>query len=510
MILILEPHVTSSALNTGCTTAARSPAKRVAGITVLLAAIWGAGTAVEAAVGGGGFAMPGGPTAPTLPGATPTAQPAVAAGGNPAAPWLRLELTDGTLLGGAPAEAGPVFDSSLGTVQPAWKDVDSLQLTDAPGGDAIRLRSGDLARGDLRTTLIGVTSVIGRARIATTKIKSVTVGAAGGAAPEIVDGLVLYMPFDADERNRVADRSPAGNDGRLVAGRIIRPGRIGGALECDGAQTQVQIMPSASISPQRLTLAIWCKTKREISRTQHMLLVRQPHGMAGGYALGFEPDENGDSVLTFKVMTRMRSPGYYYCRFRERFQSGAWYHVAATYDGKRQRLYVNGELKASNPVDLEITYDPIQLHIGAQRDVQPTGYWDGWLDEARVYNRALDESEIRRLALMGGGPVATASAAPAGATPLRLEVRLNDETVVRGTAAWTLLPLTSATLGKLELPWARVAEVSQHAMQGATVTLDSGDILTGELGFQKATLDSSLGRVTVLRENLKTLRVLRE
>ena len=453
--------------------------------------------------------MPGGPATPALPGVQPAA-PAAGAGANPAAAWLRLELEDGTVLGGAPVETGPVFDSSLGTVQPTWKDVESLQLNDAPGGDTIRLRSGDQARGDLRTTLIGVTSVIGRARIATTKIKQVTTGGAGGAAPEIEDGLVLYLPFDADERTRVADRSPAGNDGRLVAGRTVRPGRVGGALECDGAQTQVVILPSASISPQRLTLAIWCKPAREISRTQHMLIVRQPHGMAGGYALGFEPDENGDSLLTFKVMTRMRSPGYNYCRFRERFQSGAWYHVAATYDGKRQRLYVNGELKASNPVDVEITYDQIQLHIGAQRDAQPTGYWDGLLDEVRIYQRALEESEIRRLALAGGGSATASGAAPAGGAPLRLEVRMNDETVVRGTAAWTILPLTSLTLGKLELPWARVAEVRQHAMQGATVTLDSGDVLTGELGFQKATLDSSLGRVTVLRENLKTLRVLRE
>lgn len=459
----------------------------------------------RAAVGGSGFNMPG---APAGAGSTPAAA-AAPAGAAPEAPRLVLELTDGTLLSGVPMEAGPVFDSSLGTVQPAWKDVADLTLDAQPGGDTIRLRTGDRAKGDLRTTLIGVTSTLGRARVATTKIRRVQVATGATAAPELDRGLVLYFPFDSDDGDRVTDRSPAGNNGRMIDARITRPGRVGGALACNGSGGWVRVPPSSSLSPSHLTLAAWIKLNRAITTDHHVIIARQPHGMPGGYNLDFEPDDNGDSQLTLKVMTRTGSPGYNYCRVREPFKADTWYHVAGTFDGREMRVYVNGQLRSTQRAPVSITYDSISVHIGSQRDQDPAGFWDGHLDEVRIYDRALDEDEVRRLALIGVGTAAAAGRS--GAQALRLEVRLDDQTVVKGTAAWTTLPITSATLGKLELPWTLVREVAVgDGSEPARVTLSSGDEFRGTLGFSKATLDSSLGRVVVTPDRLRSIRVIDE
>ena len=469
--------------------------------SVAAALLFAAGA--SAAVGGTGISMPGAPPAPAAGSGAATAADAAAA------PRLVLELADGTLLGGAPMEAGPVFDSSLGTVQPAWKDVSELTLDAEPGGDAIRLRTGDRAKGDLRTTLIGVTSALGRARVATTKIRRIQVATGAAAAPEADRGLVLYFPFDSDDGDRVTDRSPAGNDGRMIEAKVTRPGRVGGALSCNGSSGWVRVQPSSSLSPSRLTLAAWIRLNRAITTEHHAIIARQPHGMPGGYNLDFEPDDNGESLLTLKIMTRSASPGYNCCRVREPFRADTWYHVAGTFDGREMRVYVNGQLRSSQRAHVDITYDSTSIHIGSQRDQNPAGFWDGLLDEVRIYDRALDEEEVRRLALVGAPAVPPADAG--GAKQLRLEVRLDDHTVVKGTATWTTLPITSATLGKLELPWSLVREVSAGgAQEPARVTLATGDEFRGALGFSKATLDSSLGRVVITPERLRSIRVVGE
>lgn len=84
---------------------------------------------------------------------------------------------------------------------------------------------------------------------------------------------------------------------------------------------------------------------------------------------------------------------------------GAWSYVALTYDGSTLRLFVNGRQAASRSTTgtIERTGNPVWF--GGNH---PYGeYFDGLIDEARVYDRALTEAEVR--ADMGI-PVATGGA----------------------------------------------------------------------------------------------------
>ena len=72
-----------------------------------------------------------------------------------------------------------------------------------------------------------------------------------------------------------------------------------------------------------------------------------------------------------------------------------WYHVAGTYDGSTMRLYLNGtEQDTESPsVTTVIAGDGVVLsHSGVSEAL------DGLLDDVRVYNRALSETEIGDLA----------------------------------------------------------------------------------------------------------------
>jgi hypothetical protein len=71
----------------------------------------------------------------------------------------------------------------------------------------------------------------------------------------------------------------------------------------------------------------------------------------------------------------------------------AWTHVALTYDGAALRLYVNGTQVATRTVSGAIQASTNPLWIGGN---SPYGeYFQGLIDEARVYNRALTATDIK-------------------------------------------------------------------------------------------------------------------
>jgi hypothetical protein len=71
---------------------------------------------------------------------------------------------------------------------------------------------------------------------------------------------------------------------------------------------------------------------------------------------------------------------------------GAWHHVAATFDGTTRKMYVDGVMRGSdNPVGHAVP-DASNLAIGVTNYGE---YFPGNIDEVRVWNRALCQSEIQ-------------------------------------------------------------------------------------------------------------------
>jgi hypothetical protein len=73
--------------------------------------------------------------------------------------------------------------------------------------------------------------------------------------------------------------------------------------------------------------------------------------------------------------------------------ANTWSHLAGTYDGTTLRLYVNGVQVASRAQtgSIATTTDPLQ--IGG--DSFFGQYFQGTIDEFRIYNRALTATEIQ-------------------------------------------------------------------------------------------------------------------
>jgi hypothetical protein len=70
----------------------------------------------------------------------------------------------------------------------------------------------------------------------------------------------------------------------------------------------------------------------------------------------------------------------------------SWQYVSGTYDGNNVRLYLNGELASSVPYSGgSLSTTAITLGNG----------FSGYLDEIRIYNRVLNQDEIKELMNMG-------------------------------------------------------------------------------------------------------------
>jgi hypothetical protein len=70
-----------------------------------------------------------------------------------------------------------------------------------------------------------------------------------------------------------------------------------------------------------------------------------------------------------------------------------WSHVAVTYDGASLKLYINGTLASQKSTTIQIQTSNGSLRIGG--NTVWGEYFKGIIDEVRLYNRALNTTEIQ-------------------------------------------------------------------------------------------------------------------
>lgn len=75
-----------------------------------------------------------------------------------------------------------------------------------------------------------------------------------------------------------------------------------------------------------------------------------------------------------------------------------WYHIAVTFDGTNYKLYIDGILEKTTS-GVNPTSNNVDFIMGAmsQNTDVPYNYFNGWMDEIRIWNVALSVDQIRRM-----------------------------------------------------------------------------------------------------------------
>lgn len=205
---------------------------------------------------------------------------------------------------------------------------------------------------------------------------------------QVDESLVLALSFDDGSGSVARDRSQYGNDGKVDGAEWV-DGKFGKALEFDGEGGDVVIVDDA---PELLlleggTLMAWSyimTEKGHASWPRIMIKSVNNGGTTNGYDFLFDR-ANGYSI-------RFCTGGE--CNSHFPMETDAWHHVAVTFDGKTIKVYADGEqvgeVAQLGPVVDSTGFD---LHIGSGANFDRP--FHGMHDEIRIWNRVLEEDEIK-------------------------------------------------------------------------------------------------------------------
>ena len=244
--------------------------------------------------------------------------------------------------------------------------------------------------------------------------------------PPPAGGAIAAYSFDAGSGTTLADISGNSNSGAISGAAWTPAGRSGGALTFDGVDDLVTVADKASLDLSTgMTLEAWV---RPTANTTWRTVVTKE--MSGNLAYGLF--SNSDSPEPSSIVTIGSNPVQDITRGLTEVPQSAWEHLASTYDGSVLRLYVGGTQVASKAVTGAMANSAGPLQIGGNNVWAE--WFQGQIDDLRVYSRALSASEIQTDMNTPVAPPPAGSDTQAPSTPAGLVVSGQTQSAL--TLAW--------------------------------------------------------------------------
>ena len=212
--------------------------------------------------------------------------------------------------------------------------------------------------------------------------------ATGAMAPG--EELIGHWTFDQAGAQIAVDSSAGGHDGKIT-GAVPTEGIVGGALAFDGQDDYVELGDLGEL--ESATIAFWMKADQ----------IARPGGWQGlvtsdAWEEGVFHVPLGRGVVDVHLHMGDTRRGRL---SSSRLRSGTWYHVAIVADTKQGeiRLYTNGfeeDIDGLSPLATGIKL--ARQVVGREFDGEkPSRYFQGAIDDVRIYSRALEANEIKAL-----------------------------------------------------------------------------------------------------------------
>jgi len=219
-------------------------------------------------------------------------------------------------------------------------------------------------------------------------------------------GLVGYWEFDENTGN-IASDSALDNDG-TINGAAWTSGVLGGALSFNGTSDYILVPDADDLDPvttQEITITAWIKMPTYQASGNRVFTILAKLG--NGYDLGnytFNVANQYETAVEGRVSFQVYSPPPVYWQTAYSYSSiplNQWVHVAVTHDlNQNTKFYINGVLEPAHPYSMLISQNIINssdpVSIGWQ--MMYSGYFNGQIDNLRLYNKALTSTEIQLLA----------------------------------------------------------------------------------------------------------------
>ena len=234
-------------------------------------------------------------------------------------------------------------------------------------------------------TLARANTSSGAANVATTSTSTPTPGIVSQDPRErwrvLHEGVVAYWRFNGTTLDASGYRHNAIPVGDVSYASTAVEGRSAYL----GGSASALVQDSDPLRLTHFTIAAWVGAHRFLGGSRVL-----EKGSSNSYYVYLDP--SGRPVAGF-----YDGQAYYDLVSPIPLSTAKWGFVAATHDGGSLKLYVNGSAVAERAVQSFPYPANAPLVIGWKLNGTPTDYFNGFLDEIRIYRRALTTEEIQGL-----------------------------------------------------------------------------------------------------------------
>jgi len=241
---------------------------------------------------------------------------------------------------------------------------------------------------------------------------NITVRVVEAQSSNLSDGLVAHYKFDGDAN----DSSGNGNDGVAYGNMGYTDGVIGKAGSFDGVDDYVEIINNDLINSKSFAISTWI-AKKNINDVSGMIGLWNTAGQSNNSFLLYNGENDFIDNYTLALMFTDNTLGG--LTSNKKITDNNFHHLYIDWDNKVGcSIYVDGiNVKSNiNPFDgfsnldttcgvgKELNFQNIDytIKLGQWGVVHQGDYFfNGQIDDLRIYNRALNEAEIKELYGMG-------------------------------------------------------------------------------------------------------------
>jgi hypothetical protein len=211
-------------------------------------------------------------------------------------------------------------------------------------------------------------------------------------------GLIAYLKMDGNAK----DSTPYGNNGTVYGATLTtdRKGQSDKSYSFDGADDYMKIQHDSSQSITEISVVAWVKSTKNNASFQQGIVAK---ANLSGSELGWILRKGTDNKFYFSTGSGYpRSDVSTYSDIA--YTDNDWHHIVGVrqsdgtnyiyIDGIRQAAHRTGSAitVAIQPITIGTAYGDLPLHIGSYQEL-----FLGYIDDVRIYNRALSEDEVRML-----------------------------------------------------------------------------------------------------------------
>ena len=157
-------------------------------------------------------------------------------------------------------------------------------------------------------------------------------------------------------------------------------------------QTLQTIQEGQGLPQEQLTIEAWVQIDKPIRWGGILSAIQDNGSYERGWLLGYENNQFSFALASAKIKRLT------YLKSKQSYLPGVWYHVAVTYDGKEQKIYMDGQLSAASKKQSgPIFYPPeLKLVVGAYHDSNEHYPLSGKVDQVTLWDEALEAADILR------------------------------------------------------------------------------------------------------------------